>query len=296
MAELGDGSVDGLRRRIRRRPLAAFLLCTFGVSWGVPGVALLVGPALGIPVSVSGYSPLAYVALWAPALAAFGVVWATAGTGGVSDYARRVMRPTGAVRWYAVVVLGVPLAYLVAAAISGEYVVPAGTGWLLPFAVASLLRLTQGPVEEIGWRGFALPMLQRRYPGWLAAATLGAIWALWHAPALLVQAAEFQREAGGALAFALLRLFATLIATSVVMTVVYNGSDGSVPLAVLFHWMTNLPYPWETGEAIPLAQDVVTVGVAFVVAATLGRRYLGRRNLVTRIRPSTDGRERPGPS
>jgi len=37
------------------------------------------------------------------------------------------------------------------------------------FLVAALLRATEGPFEEFGWRGFALPMLQRRFSGLTAA-------------------------------------------------------------------------------------------------------------------------------
>lgn len=276
--------MDGtLGRSVDRHPLVAFWLLAFGISWGVPGLALVLGPAFGVEVSVAGYSPLAYVALWAPAVAAFTVVGARRGAAGVRAYARRVTRPTGEWPWYVAVLLGVPLVYLVATVLAGELSVPSTAEWLLPFVGVSLLRLTQGPIEEFGWRGFALPMLQRRYPGWLAAITLGALWALWHAPALVVQAAEFPRGAGGAITIALLRLFASTIATSVVLTVVFNGSEGSVPLAVLFHWLTNLPYPWEAGGAVPVAQDVLTVVVALLVAVALGRRYLGEENLVTRI-------------
>ena len=289
----GDRGRDtgALRERVRRHPLATFFMLAFGVSWGIPGGALLVGPALGIEVSVAGYSPLAYVALWAPAVSAFAVVWAMRGASGVLDYARRVVRPTGTWPWYAAVLLGIPAVYLAATFLAGEVALPSGSGWLLPFVGVSLLRLTQGPMEELGWRGFALPMLQRRYSGLVAAVVLGVVWALWHAPALLVQAAEFQRDAGGALAVALLRLFASLVATSVVVTVVFNGSDGSVPLAVLFHWLTNLPYPWESGGAIPLTQDVLTVLVALAVAVAFGRQYLGRENVVTRVSPQDSWEE-----
>jgi hypothetical protein len=62
---------------------------------------------------------------------------------------------------------------------------------------------------------------------------------------------------------------------------VFNGSNGSVPIAVLFHWLTNFDSPWESASAVPLAQDVVFVVVAVIVAATVGRRYLGRENRAT---------------
>ena len=271
--------------RLQQHPLAAFFVLTFAIAWGVPGVALLVGPALGVTVSVAGYSPLASVAVWAPAIAAVTVVGATRGAEGLRAYARRMVHPSGRWPWYAAVLLGIPGVYLVAALLSaavGGPPVGVEAGWVAPFVTVSALRLTQGPVEELGWRGFALPLLQRRYSGLTAAVLLGLVWGLWHVPALVVSTAEFARG-GEALGVALVRLFVGFVATSVVVTAVYNGSDGDVPMMVLFHWLTNLPYPWERGAGIPVAQDVLTVVVALLVVATLGGRYLGREHLATRV-------------
>ena len=277
--------MSSVRHSVETHPVAAFVALAFGISWGVPGVVLLVGSVLSTPVSLAGYSPVAYVAVWGPAIAAVSVVWMTDGLDGTKRYLRRVTTVSGTWPWYAAVALGIPLVYLVAALVSARLGGPAvglGSGWVEPFVVVSLLRLTQGPVEELGWRGFALPLLQRRFSGLGASLVVGFVWSLWHVPALVVSAAEFQRG-NGALAVELVRLFVGLTATSVVVTVVYNGTGGSVPLAILFHWLTNLPYPWETASEIPLTQDVVTVLVAVVVATTIGRRYLRRTNLATDV-------------
>jgi membrane protease YdiL (CAAX protease family) len=267
---------------LRRHRLAGFFLLTFALSWGVPVAFLLAAPVLPVAVSVSGYSPLAFLAVWSPSIAAFVVVGVTDGWAGIRAYARRVTRLRGSWTWYAVVLVGVPLVYLLSAVVASATGGPplrVGSDWLPAFVTVSLLRATQGPVEELGWRGFALPLLQRRHSGLVSGVVLGLVWALWHTPALVVSTAEFARV--GPLFPGVVRLFAVLVATSVVLTVVFNGSRGSVPVAVLFHWLTNLDYPWESTTAVPIAQDAVFVVVAVVVAATVGRRYLGRENLAT---------------
>jgi hypothetical protein len=269
---------------LRHHRLAGFFLVTFALSWGVPLLVLSVASILGRTVTVSGYTPLAFLAVWAPALSAVLVVAAVDGWPGVRAYARRVTTFSGARTWYVAVLLGVPLVYLLSAVVASATGGPPlrlESGWLGTFATVSLLRLTQGPVEEFGWRGFALPLLQRRYSGLVSGVLLGAVWALWHTPALVVATAEFSR--GGPFFPGVVRLFVALVATSVVITVVYNGSRGSVPLAVGFHWLTNLPYPWESTTTVPLAQDAVFVLGSLLVAAALGRRYLGRANRATAV-------------
>lgn len=83
----------------------------------------------------------------------------------------------------------------------------------------------------------------------------------------------------------LLRFFVSVMAASVVVTVVYNGTGGSIPVAFLFHWIGNLPYPWETGADISTAGGLLWVAVPVVLILTLGRRYLGRENLYTDVTP-----------
>jgi membrane protease YdiL (CAAX protease family) len=97
-----------------------------------------------------------------------------------------------------------------------------------------------GPVEELGWRGFALPLLQRKFAPLWAGLILGAIWALWHIPAFLMSGSPQQSWSFGPFFFG-------VVALSVIMTAMFNASRGSILIPALFHFQANSPL-WPDGQ------------------------------------------------
>ena len=106
--------------------------------------------------------------------------------------------------------------------------------YLGPVGVLGLWLLTYGLGEETGWRGFALPRLQRRWSACNATLILTALWAGWHIPALFFRDTYVRM---GVLAFPF--LFVSLIFASAVFTWLYNSTGGSLLMAVLFHAIFN---------------------------------------------------------
>jgi len=87
--------------------------------------------------------------------------------------------------------------------------------------------LGPGICEEIGWRGFALPHLQRRYSALTSSLIIGLAWGFWHWPNYLIPADSHW--------WLLLALVPTALATSVVFTWVYNSTGGSLFAVVVLH-------------------------------------------------------------
>jgi membrane protease YdiL (CAAX protease family) len=114
--------------------------------------------------------------------------------------------------------------------------------------------------EEIGWRGFALPRLQRKYSAWLATLILGVLWVLWHIPSYLMLGSIHTGVSFPFWAFAILLM-------SFVFTWLYNGTKGSVLHPWLFHLSMNwsgflIPY---TDRARGFVSVLVIVAIALIV-------------------------------
>lgn len=150
-------------------------------------------------------------------------------------------------RWYLFALIGLP-----AILVLGAIVVPGNLASFKSMNPASVLTaylpyfiypvlLVGGPLgEEPGWRGFALPRLQRRYGPFIGTLILGPVWAFWHLPVWLTV-----WRAGGMQNTYNVVLFVLFISLwTFVFTWVFNNTRGSVFMAILLH---------ASGDAFPNA-------------------------------------------
>jgi membrane protease YdiL (CAAX protease family) len=89
--------------------------------------------------------------------------------------------------------------------------------------------------EEVGWRGVALPALQRRYGARAASAILGLLWATWHLPFWLLLD-TFDQFGVGYLALNYL----LILPSTLYITWFFNHSRSSLLLPVAFHVAFNI--------------------------------------------------------
>lgn len=271
---------------MRKRRLVGFFLIMFALSWGIPAIALLLSWTTGaFDVSLDRYSPLYYLFFWSPALSALIVVTATQGREGLRSFLRDVFSLRFKWRWWTAVIVGVPLLKLLAWVLAEDPSAPGSFDTTLTWAglmVGGMLAATAAPVGEIGWRGFALPLLQRRGIGLFAAVIIGSLWSLWYVPWLL-PGTVMNWSLGGDSIPAILRFFAGGIALSIIVTVIFNGSGGSIPLAFLFHWLNGYPHMWESGSHVAYIDTVAMLTTAGILVFILRRRYLWRSNLFTGV-------------
>ncbi|MGB4587649.1 MAG: type II CAAX endopeptidase family protein [Clostridiaceae bacterium] len=98
------------------------------------------------------------------------------------------------------------------------------TGFYLLNSIAILIGCI---AEEIGWRGFLLPNLQKKYSPLVSSLIVGLMWGIWHLNFM-----------DGLLGFVIYTI--TIIEMSILMTWVFNKSDENLYLMVLWHFIFNL--------------------------------------------------------
>ncbi|MBI4941709.1 MAG: CPBP family intramembrane metalloprotease, partial [Actinobacteria bacterium] len=90
--------------------------------------------------------------------------------------------------------------------------------------------------EENGWRGYALPLLLRRYAPVTASVVLGLAWATWHYPVKYNALLDYGLAGGSAY---LAAFTVKIVLLTVVITHFWQRVGGSTLLAIALHGLSN---------------------------------------------------------
>ena len=215
----------------------AYFALAFSISWA--GWVLVLGPG-EMPLTIERLmtmGPALYVAMLAgPSVAGLLMTGLISGRAGLRELIVRLTTWRVGWRWYAVALLTAPV-LMMAVSLSLSFLstqfLPAVflTNDEAPVLSGLMAGLLVGIFEELGWTGFAIPRMRRRYGVLSTGVLLGVVWGAWHFP-MFWEPNSFS----GALPFAVLlaRLFSWLPAYRVLMVWVYDRT-GSLLVAMLMH-------------------------------------------------------------
>ncbi|MCB0759969.1 MAG: CPBP family intramembrane metalloprotease [Flavobacteriales bacterium] len=253
---------------LKKYQLCSFFILSFAISWAIWSPLWL--EALG--VDVAWRLPLHHA--WGslgPISAAFIVTAVNHGKSGVISLIRSIVS-FKSWRWI-LIAMGIPLVlFLIAWFIENAgspvvYLSDIGHSSEHPeWGVATFFLynvLTFGLGEEVGWRGFALPQLQRRHKALMASLVLSVFWAIWHWPLFLYRPGYTDMGAG-----AIFGWFISLVLGSVILTWLFNGSKGSLLTVIVFHAAIDVAFTnaATNDEVITLLGAFITVlGIAVLI-------------------------------
>ena len=281
--------------RLSSRPVLWFLVFTYALTAVGQGVhlyvvhRLLAGAAAGTPIGdspVRAWMPYGfYVTNVGPSLVALLMTLYLYGLRGVRRLLLRLAPWSVGRSWpvlavclflpLAVAVL--PLTILAALGVSDAPRPWQFSEYLWGAAVSGGL-IGPGLCEEIGWRGFALPHLQRRYSALVSSLVIGVAWAFWHWPNYI-----FSSDPSRWWQFA--ALFPVSMALCILYTWAYNSTGGSLFVVVVLHGATVAvpslsPSP---DSAVWTLQTLAVASLYPIIAIGLVWRY-GAANLSWRDR------------
>jgi membrane protease YdiL (CAAX protease family) len=252
------GASDATQQGMSFGTLAPFFALAFGLTWGIFALLLRFPDQMAAIFGPVSYTNPAFVlAVYSPGIAGILLVWRHYGLAGLGSFFRRLTLWRMPLPWWVFLVIGIPVIFALGAAIKGTLRDPFPFSPWYDVLPAAAIALFIGPIEEFGWRGVALPLLQRRLAPLWAGLILGAIWAVWHVPAFLLHGTPQS-------AWSLGPFLIGVVAISVILTPMFNVARGSLLIAALYHFQMNNPahpngQPWDT-----LVFSIVAVAVVLL--------------------------------
>lgn len=264
---------------MKKNFLVVFFILTFILTWSMWLPAALT--QLGGGTSILGPDGVGQFGRWAPGIVAIILTGIAAGKQGVGALFRPLKIWRVHLGWYLFALLFQPALFLISKWIdvsllgrTYEIISPLASVTIeAPFifiAVGVIISAIPGAfMEELGWRGFALPRLQNKNTALVAGIILGLIWGGWHIPSMLY----FGETNGLTIGLAVLNT----IPLAILFTWLFNNTQGSLLLVTLFH--ASLQYSNNFLGTIPGGTaDIITWLVAMIVLISTGVNHLSRSN------------------
>jgi membrane protease YdiL (CAAX protease family) len=271
---------------LARHPLVFYFIIAYTFAWLAEMPLVLSEDGAGLlpyhwPLGL--YASITVATFVGPFLSTFIMTGITEGRSGVGWLLRQLVLWRVSFKWYLFTLSGLPAIMVLSVIfLPGALSSFQGFAGLAPVPMLAFfvyIFFLGGPLgEEPGWRGFALPRLQRLYGPLVGSLILGTMWAFWHLPIFLIPAWNLPPTILNIVMFVI-----AAIAFTVVMTWVFNNTKGSLFIAVLVHTSFDIvlailnrlfpvPIVNDYGSNVPV---LIGLGAVALVLVALTRARLG---------------------
>ena len=227
---------------MRAHPLFSYFFLAYAISWIVfiPYILAEWGYLQG------EYTVFYVLHVFGPAFAAVIVTFAIAGKAGLQAMRQSLRQRSASLPWYLFILLGIP-ALVMIGIISQPEAFESYTGITTsmlvgyPFYLAATV-FGIGLGEEPGWRGFALPRMQKQYGPLWGTLLLGILWSCWHLPDFLTASKGGGEGTNWTTFLTNFPIFTlAVVSLAFIMTWIYNNTKGSLFIAVIAHASVDAP-------------------------------------------------------
>jgi membrane protease YdiL (CAAX protease family) len=191
-----------------------------------------------------------------------GIILTKITEGDTSSLVQRLRFPKENISWYLFPLLLpyciVALTYLLNRSAGDNFSIN-----LLAILPNLLTGLSAGLIEEFGWRGFALPRLQKKHNPLVASIILGFFWGLWY----LVGSYWAVGSSFGKIfpIYFIVSAVVPMISYSILMTWLFNKTKSNLVLAILFHTAISA----SVSTFLPLSGDTKTDTLMYLIYAVI---------------------------
>lgn len=143
------------------------------------------------------------------------------------SFIKNIVNPKHHFAWYILIIILAFISCYLPTIFGGEKVQKPLYVALLSFPIM----IVGGGLEEIGWRGFLQPALQKRFSAFFSTVIVSFIWAIWHWPLWFIPGTnQTQRD--------FIAFIITTIAVSFLLTTIFNVTK-SIFMCLIFHALLN---------------------------------------------------------
>lgn len=229
------------KTEMRYKKLLLFIITCYAISWGcwIPVLDKIESDPFNSPLSVL---LLFFIGAYSPTITGIFLTAFFDGKNGLKDLKARLRIKKAETKWVLISLIAGPILYGLAFfcyhVFNGQ-VGEVNYGLLPWIPIVFIVPIIFGPLaEELGWRGFVLPLLCPKEQPLRSSIIVGMIWALWHAP--LFWAKSGTAISGFEVTLPLIALFfIAVIGSSFIYTWVFNKTLGNISIAILLHLSMN---------------------------------------------------------
>jgi membrane protease YdiL (CAAX protease family) len=239
--------------------LFAYFILAYAFSWTIGIPLALTKQDIIQPIFPQWFH---YFVGYGPMLSALIVTWTTQGEKGLKELWGRITRWKVGSSWWFVVLSPLIVGFVVVVAmnlLTNNKISLSELGvinFLPPLGIGALFLwiLTFGIGEEVGWRGYALPHLQKNRNALSATLILAIFWAFWHVPQFF-----YVFDPSIAIGWSI-----GIFTATVVFTWLLNSTEGSILITTIFHGCFNYMSASNAGDGL-LAAIVSTMVMIWAV-------------------------------